>query len=45
MKEENILVEDLNLKPYQPYGIPMLKFLFGLTLISLAVTALYEFVI
>lgn len=43
MKEENIITE-FELKPYQPYGIPMLKFLFGLTLISLVVTALYEFV-
>uniref|UniRef100_A0A0Q9YGU3 Uncharacterized protein n=1 Tax=Candidatus Berkiella cookevillensis TaxID=437022 RepID=A0A0Q9YGU3_9GAMM len=42
MKEESLINE---LKPYQPYGIPMLKFLFGLTLISLVITALYEFVI
>lgn len=44
MKEEN-LISEFDLKPYQPYGIPMLKFLFGLTLISLTVTALYEFIL
>lgn len=44
MKEETVL-DELELKQYQPYGIPMLKFLFGLTLISLAITAVYEFVL
>ncbi|MBS0289799.1 MAG: hypothetical protein JSS07_07180 [Proteobacteria bacterium] len=34
----------LNLKPYQPFGIPLLAILFGLALFSLALTALYEII-
>jgi hypothetical protein len=35
-------VNDIDLKPYQPYGIPLLKLLAGLAIISLIATALYE---
>ena len=31
------------LKPYQPYGIPLLKFLFGIVVITLAITGIYEY--
>lgn len=34
--------ESIDLKPYQPYGIPLLKLLAGLAILSLVVTALYE---
>lgn len=34
-----------DLKPYQPFGIPMLKLLFGLTVLSLAATAIYEYLL
>lgn len=35
-------IDELDLKPYQPFGIPLLKLLFGLTVISLFITATYE---
>lgn len=36
-------IQALDLKPYQPFGVPLLKILFGLTLLSLVLTATYEF--
>lgn len=45
MAPERIITDktDENLKPYQPFGIPMMWFLFGLTGLSLLVTAIYKY--
>jgi len=37
--------QTIDLKPYQPYGIPMLKLFGGLVVLSLVATALYEYFI
>ena len=34
-----------SLKPYHPFGVPLLGFLAALTLLALVVTALYEYVL
>lgn len=34
---------DAALKPFQPYGIPMLAFLFGIAAIAMIITGLYEY--
>jgi hypothetical protein len=44
-KKQMNTVNDIDLKPYQPFGIPLLKLLFGIAVISLFVTATYEFFI
>lgn len=44
MKEE-ALYNSLDIKNCQSYGVPMLKFLFSITLITLAATAIYEFIL
>jgi len=35
-------IQEIDLKPYEPFGVPLLKFLFGLTVLSLVLTAAYE---
>jgi hypothetical protein len=37
--------KSIDLSPYYPYGIPILKLLGGLVLISLAMVGIYEFVL
>ncbi len=35
--------EVINLKPYQPFGIPILKLMGGIALLSFLATGLYEY--
>lgn len=44
MKQE-ALYNQLDIKNCQSYGIPMLKFLFTVTVITLAASAVYEFLL
>lgn len=45
MNTNDTVFDESTLKPYQPFGIPLLKLLFGITLVSLAITAFYEFLL
>jgi hypothetical protein len=45
MTTQNKKYVEVDVKPYQPYGIPLLLFLGGIGAIALIVVAIYEWVL